>query len=116
MVGKDHSINISTSVAISWITLGGFAWLVAEPLLIASVSEAMGEEIQLTVQNEIAPINSAMTALLGASIVRLRKDIAAMEYRRDNPPAGDWSLEDTQELVLLRTDLEATRLALTALR
>jgi hypothetical protein len=114
-VTKEQGINISASVFVSWLTIGAAFWLVAKPILVASVSTAMAEDIKQTVQQEIAPINAAFVALLQTNIANTRRKIARLEFKRDQPPNGDWTAQDSEDMVNLQLELSSSESALAAL-
>ena len=98
--------TISMAAVLSWIPLVPVFWLLAEPLLIRAVSEAVAEDIQYQVQIEIRPLNSAFKVLLQRDILSLKKDIASVEFKRDHS-ANSWTGEDAEKLVYLEDELEA---------
>lgn len=112
---KEQGIRITGSVLLSWLGVGAAFWAVGEPLLVSAVSVAIAEDVQTQVQAEAAPIKSAFSVLILRDMTQLRQDIAALEFRRDNPPGEDWTAQDALELVNRRLDLESLRMALTAL-
>lgn len=112
--GKEHGINISASVIVSWITIGAFMWLFAKPLLVNSVSAALADEIKQTVANEIAPLNGAFVALLQRDMNTTKKEIAALKFRQRSEQ--DWRVADAKELVEKEIELEALKAAKEALQ
>jgi len=112
---KTQGMNISASVLVSWLSIGAFAWLFAEPRLIQVVSIAMAEDVRQTVQAEIAPVTNALGAIIAANILQMQEVIAREEFRRDNPPEDDWTSEDAIQLVRLKTTLIAQEKALAEL-
>ncbi len=102
---KEHGWNISSSVLISWITIGGAAWLFAKPILVNAVSDAMGEEIQQAVSASVNPINSAFVALLQRDINMTRKEIAALKFRQRK--AVGWTADDAISLTEMEIELDA---------
>lgn len=102
---KEQSFNISTSVLVSWITIGAFMWLFAEPFLIGAVSAALADEIKQTVAQEVAPLNGAFVALLQRDINSTKKEIAALKFRQRQ--ADDWRAADAEELAGEEIELEA---------
>ena len=114
-VTKEDSVRISLAAVMSWIPLVPFLWFVFQPILVTAVSEAMADQIQTQIKQEVAPIGAAFTVLVKRDIVSLRRRIAEMEFRRDNPPDGDWTADDAEDLVDLVLELESSQAALTAL-
>ena len=91
-------------------------WFIGKPILVSAVSDAMAEEIEDQVKAGVAPLNGAFIAIIQNNIDNLIREIARMEFRRDNPPAGDWVSEDSQDLAQRRIDLSAQEAALEALQ
>lgn len=114
-ITKEQGVSISLSTITSVVALIPILWFVGQPILVSAVSEAMAEDIQQQVQQGVAPLNMAFVAIIQSNIADLRRQIAAMEFRRDNPPPDDWTAEDAQELVNLRIDLDTQEDALEAL-
>ena len=102
---KEHGINISTSVIISWLTIGTLAWLFAEPLLVSAVSSALADDIKETVDQAVAPINGAFIALLQRDINATTREIAALEFRQRQEL--DWKSDDATYLADKRLELKA---------
>ena len=114
-VTKDEGIRISVAAVLSWIPLIPVFWFIVKPILVTAVSEAMASDVAQQIQKEAAPIKGAFSVLILRDISYLRKQIAGMEFVRDNPPADDWTAEDAQDLVELQLELESMRSALNEL-
>ena len=114
-VNKEEGIRISAAALLSWIPLIPIFWFIVKPILVTGVSEAMASDVAEQIQKESAPIKNAFSVLILRDISYLRKEIAGMEFRRDNPPADDWTAQDADDLVELRLELESMRSALFAL-
>ncbi len=112
---KDQGIRLTSGVLISWLTIVGTLWMFGKPFLVSAVSEAVAEDIQEQVKAGTAPLNRAFVALLRGNIADIRKEIASMEFRRDNPPTDDWVSDDAEDLVDLHLTLEAQEDAVSAL-
>ncbi len=111
---KEHGYRMSLTVLLGYLPLIPVFWFLVKPVLISAVSTAVASDIQYEVQKQVAPINQAFVALTKQNISSLRKEIAREEFRK---AAGvDWTVEDAEDLVELREDLEAAREALAALR
>lgn len=108
---KERGIRIGINQIVTYATLVPIFWFVAQPLIV----NALAEDIKQTVQTEVAPLNSAFVALLRSNIANTRRKIAQLEFRRDNPPANDWSSLDAEELVNLKIDLSSSQAAVAAL-
>ena len=103
------------AAVLAWIPLIPVFWFIVKPILVTGVSEAMASDVAQQIQKEAAPIKNAFSVLILRDISYLRKEIAAMEFRRDNPPVDDWTAQDAQDLVELRLELESMRSALNEL-
>jgi hypothetical protein len=115
-VTKDEGIRISVAAVLSWIPLIPVFWFIVKPILVTAVSEAMAGDVAMQIQKEAAPIKGAFSVLILRDISYLRKEIAGMEFLRDNPPADDWTADDAEDLVDLQLELESMQSALTELR
>jgi hypothetical protein len=115
-VTKDEGIRISVAAVLSWIPLIPVFWFIVKPILVTAVSEAMASDVAMQIQKEAAPIKGAFSVLILRDISYLRKEIAGMEFRRDNPPVDDWTADDAQDLVELELELESMREALAELK
>ncbi|KKN27341.1 hypothetical protein LCGC14_0865660 [marine sediment metagenome] len=111
---KEHGYRMSLTVLISYLPLIPVFWLLVKPVLVTAVSEAVAADIQNEVKAQVAPLNQAFIALTKQKISSLRKEIAREEFRKTNN--SNWTVEDAEDLVELREDLEAQREALAALR
>ncbi len=104
---KEQGIQISLAAVISWVPLIPIFWFLVKPILIQSVGEAVASDIQHQVEEGVRPINAAFKVLLGQQILNLKKDIATLEFRRDNPPTNDWTAEDQLRLVGMESELKS---------
>lgn len=104
------------AAVLSWIPLIPVFWFIVKPILVTAVSEAMASDVAQQIQKEAAPIKGAFSVLILRDISYLRKEIAGMEFRRDNPPEEDWAAEDAEDLVDLQLELESMQSALSELR
>ena len=104
------------AAVLSWVPLIPVFWFIVKPILVTAVSEAMASDVAQQIQKEAAPIKGAFSVLILRDISYLRKEIAAMEFRRDNPPEDDWTADDAQDLVELQLELESMREALSELK
>jgi len=107
--GKEHGINISASVLVSWVGLAGFVWLFAEPLFVTTMSAALADDIKQTVATAVAPINGAFIALLQRDINKTTREIAALEYRKTR--TSNWTSEDATYLADKELELKALEAA-----
>ncbi len=115
-VSKDEGIRISVAAVLSWLPLIPVFWFIVKPILVTAVSEAMASDVAQQIQREAAPIKGAFSVLILRDISYLRKEIAGMEFVRDNPPVDDWTADDAESLVELQLELESMREALNALK
>lgn len=111
---KEHGVTISISTVATTIPLFAALWFVIKPVIVEQVSAEVSTEMQDKVKEGVRPINGAFKAIIRADINALRKEIAALEFKRDNRP-DDWTAEDANELADKRISLDALREALTAL-
>ena len=84
-------------------------------MVVLAVGEQLNEQVQRTVAKEVAPINIALSVILSNNIENIRLQIAALEFKRDFPPADDWHNEDALSLTRLKNDLSSAEMAITAL-
>ncbi len=110
---KEHGKTFSITVIASWLPLIGAFWFLGKPLLISAVSEAVASDIKIQVTKGLEPINNAFAALMRNNISAIRKDIALLEFKRDNTDV--WTQDDAKRLVQLKIDLDAAKEALAAL-
>ncbi len=107
---KERGIRIGVNQIVTYATLVPIFWFVAQPILV----EALAEDIQATVAQEVAPINNAFVALLQRDINATKKDIAALKFRERQ--GTDWTSEDALYLADLDIQLEALEEAKAALQ
>lgn len=110
-ITTDLKKSISLSTLASLVVILPATWLVLKPLIAVSLAE----DIKATVHREIKPLNSAFVVLLQSNITSIRHRIATLEYRRDQPPEGDYTENDANELVTLKMELSSSVVALEAL-
>ena len=113
---KEQGLNISLAAILSWIPLVPIMWFVVQPILVTAVSEAMADEIQIKIETSVKPLNTAFMVLIRSDITEVRKEIAAMKFRRDNPPVDDWTDRDAEDLVDLELEFEGLNEALAELQ
>ena len=115
-ITKQDGVNISLGAVLAWLPLIPVFWFIAKPILVSAVSDAVAEDIEQQISKQIAPLNGAFIALLQTEVATLKRQIAAKEFKRDNPPPGDWTSLDAQELVNDKLALKAAEDALVALK
>ncbi len=106
-ISGEHVYRMTISSLTSIMAVLAVVYTLLMPAVIVTLSDAMAEDINATVSQQVAPINNAFVALLQRDINSIRKDIAELEYRQQ--AAADWSVKDAQELAELEIDLEALR-------
>ena len=114
-VSKDQGVRMSITALAAWIPFIPIFWFVLKPILVTAVSEAMASDVAQQIQKEAAPIKGAFSVLILRDISYLRKQIAGMEFVRDNPPVDDWTADDAEDLVELQLELESMQSALNEL-
>ena len=87
-ITKEQGINVSLSTLTSVLALMPILWFIGKPILVSAVSDAMAEEIEDQVKAGVAPLNGAFIAIIQNNIDNLIREIARMEFRRDNPQDG----------------------------
>lgn len=116
---KQQTFNVSLSAIVSLIVVGSSAWVIARPAISDAVAnelkEDMNREIKATVQEEVAPLKTAQMVLLDQQIRQTQRQIAQLERIRAADPTL-WTEQQANELVDLRTQLQAQQRALSALR
>ncbi len=106
---KEHGLNISASVLVSWVGLATFVWLFAEPLFVSTMRTALADDIKQTVAESVAPINGAFIALLVRDINATKREIAALEFRERK--GTDWTVKDAAYLADKEIELAALEAA-----
>jgi hypothetical protein len=109
---KERGIRIGINQIVTYVTLIPVFWFILQPLLL----NAMAEDIKDIVAEQTEPINNAFVALLQRDINATRKEIAALKFRRDNPPNDDWTAEDASYLADLEIQMDALEEAKAALQ
>ena len=107
MAAKEISMSTLFSTVTSLAVVLPVLWYVGRPL----ISESLAEDFKTIAQEQAQPLKSAFSVLLTRDINYLRKQITAMEFQRDNPPADDWTAEDAEYLTELDIELEALNAA-----
>ena len=113
---KEAAGRIGVNQIVTYAGLVPIFWFILQPILVDALAEEMQESIKQTVATQVDPINNAFVALLQRDINSTVRDIAAMEFRRDNPPLDDWTATDAQNLADLKIGLAALEEAKTALQ
>ncbi len=104
---REHGVSISVATIATWIPLIPLLWFVGKPIMVESVSAAMAEDVQVTVQKEVAPINNAFVVLIDRDITKIRKEIAGLEFRESR--GDNWTSKDASYLADLEIELDALR-------
>lgn len=103
MAAREISVSTLFSTMASLVVLLPTLWFIGKPL----ISESLAEDFKEIAQEQALPIKAAFSVLLTRDINYLRKQMAALEFRRDNPPAEDWTADDAEYLTELDIELEA---------
>lgn len=109
--GQGWGAVLSTVVSIGAVV--PLVWFVVQPLLLKSLNTAMAQETREIVKHEISPLSSGFRVIIQQNILRLQKEIAQLERRQR--AAEGISIEETNYLVDLRSQLEAQQMALAEL-
>lgn len=103
---KEHGVNISLSTVATLIPVLTVIWFIIQPALLASVITAVQADITMQVKAQTAPLQSAFKSIILADMNKLKRAIAALEFRqRRNGP--DWTSNDAVDLTELRIELNA---------
>lgn len=113
---KEAAGRIGVNQIITYAGLVPIFWFIIQPILVNALAEEMQESIKQTVATQVDPINNAFVALLQRDINATRKEMAALRFRRDNPPDDDWTAEDASYLADLEIQMDALEEAKTALQ
>lgn len=108
-VTKDQGIRIGINQIITYATLMPILWFVGQPILVS----ALADDIKMTVQQEIAPLNGAFVALLQRDVNKVHKEIATLKFRQRR--SDNWITEDALYLADLEIEIKALRKAMAAL-
>lgn len=111
-ITKETGIPAILASLVTMIPVLAVLWLVVEPFLKNSISVALADDIQRTVQREIAPIRGGFDILLAEKILSLQKDIALLERKG----LTNLTPEETVQLIDLRNQLGTNERALAELR
>jgi len=103
---KYHGFNISVSTVATLIPVFALGWLFVKPALLVSISEAVADDVNEQVEQEIAPLNAAFKILLRIDIYELTKAIARLENKREFHPET-WSDDDSEALANYKIKLSA---------
>ena len=113
---KEAASRIGVNQIVTYAGLVPIFWFILQPILVDALAEEMQETIKQTVASQVQPINIAFVALLQRDINATRKDMAALRFRRDNPPVDDWTAEDASYLADLEIQMDALEEAKAALQ
>ena len=113
---KEAASRIGVNQIVTYAGLVPIFWFILQPILVDALAEEMQETIKQTVASQVQPINIAFVALLQRDINATRKEMAALRFRRDNPPVDDWTAEDASYLADLEIQMDALEEAKAALQ
>lgn len=103
---KDHGWNVSISSLLSIGALGSMMWFILQPVMVSQISSAMAQELEDTVEEKTAPIQSAFKVLLLSDINRLKRNISTLEFKEEHKPE-EWTEKDAIRLADYEIELEA---------
>lgn len=109
-VTREQGIRIGINQVITYATLIPIFWFIGQPILVS----ALADDIKLSVQQQVAPMNNAFIALLQRDVNKVRKEIAALKFRQRR--SINWTSEDALYLADLQIEIEALREAMAALK
>ena len=112
--GIRHLITMAASLLGMLVIIAPIAWTLVRPVLVASISEAMADDVAKSIDEEVEPLTNGFKAIVQQNINQLRREIARMEDRKRKDPEH-WTTTDTDDLVNLRIALEGQQKALRAL-
>ena len=110
---KEQGISISIATVATWIPLIPLLWFVGKPIIVSSVSEAMAEDVEQTVQAQVAPVKGGLGALIQININKIKKEIAGLKFRQSQP---GWTAKDADDLAELEIELDGLKQAYEALQ
>jgi len=111
---KERGIRIGINQIVTYATLVPIFWFIAQPIIVDALAEDIKSVVQTEVSNEVTPINNAFVALLQRDINRTKREIADLEYDRDND-GENWTRADAEELADKEIELDALEEAKEAL-
>lgn len=111
---KRHTTNVSLATLGAWLTIFPALWFFGRPVMEQAVVEAVADEIKDEVQSGVKPVRDAFAALMKRDVEKIRREIASMEFRKEND-SSNWTEIDNRRLENLRIDLDAAKLALAEL-
>lgn len=105
-ITKAQGFRMTVAAVLSYLPLIPVFWFLVKPVLIVAVSEAVAGDIKAQVDASVAPINSAFKILLQRDIDGKKREIAALENKRQFH-TSEWTTRDAEDLVNCRIDLES---------
>lgn len=107
---KERGIRIGINQLVTYATLVPIFWFIGQPILV----EALAEDIQNLVADQVAPINNAFVALLQRDINATKKEMAALRFLERQ--GTEWTQVDAEYLADLEIQLDALEEAKSALQ
>lgn len=118
MISKDERRSIGISAVASIIgmcaILAPVGWYLVRPTLVSAVSTAMADELDQKISQQVAPLNQGFKAIIQSNINNIRRQIARLEFARDDPQT-EWTVQMADDLAQLTIDLDAQQAALSAI-
>ena len=81
---KSHGLTVSISTVATLIPVLAISWLFVKPALVQSIGEAVADDFDDKISEKTAPIQSAFRVLLLSDINRLKRNIARLEFKKDD--------------------------------
>lgn len=105
-----HRRTFALSTTVSVLTICGVILpvlgIVSQDFVVRVISNAMAQEIQEHVSEQVAPINAGLKVLIQTRIAELEDQIGRLSYRREFRPET-WTDADEQELITAGRRLRA---------
>ena len=89
-------------------------WLLLGPFVVSFLTNAMADELDTKIEDQIAPTENALRVIIQNSIAELEDNISKLEYKKASNPTN-WKPEDAQTLTNERRRLRSQQMALAAL-
>lgn len=103
---KERGINVTLSTITALLAIIPAAWFVGKPLLVGSISEAIADDVETEVEEQIAPVQTAFKVIILNDINLLKKNIAQYEFEEEHEP-DSWTEEDARKLAEAKITLAA---------
>ncbi len=112
-LSKEQTWTVSWSTLVSIAGSLGAVWAFAAPI----AQSALAGEIERQITKQVTPLKDAQIITITATVNNLRKQIAALEFKKEMcAGTGCWTLRDAEDLQAAREDIVAAQRALSALK